>query len=44
MVKKTYKTRTMKTTKELKLKYPKCYKPLHRLKLKKIIGYKTDLH
>ncbi len=31
----------MKTTRELKLYYPKCFKPLHRLKVKKIIGYKN---
>lgn len=31
----------MKSTKELKLKYPKCYLPLHAMKTKKIVGYKN---
>ena len=35
------KTEIMKTLKELKLTYPKCFKPLHRLKVKKIVGYKN---
>ena len=31
----------MKTPRELQRDYPDCFKPLHRLKLKKIIGYKN---
>ena len=31
----------MKTTKQLQIEYPKCFLPLHRLKVKKIIGYKN---